>query len=187
MKRPSFFYGAAIAFAIAVSAGALFSAIAPLLGAAGTLRFLVPAMGLAYLVCLLRRSPETSGRITAIVLWFGVSCVAWVFTLPFPLYVLVQAGMLWLVRSLYFHSGLFASLLDLGLTALSVCAASWAISRSGSVFLAAWCFFLVQAAFVFIPSWSRPRSGADPDTAGDEHFECARRRADAALRQLLTR
>jgi hypothetical protein len=91
--------------------------------------------------------------------------------------------MLWLVRSLYFHAGTFPALLDMALTALSVCAAAWAVMRSDSLFLAIWCFFLVQAAFVVIPQrlGTTSKRAAEID---DGRFERARRRADAALRQL---
>jgi hypothetical protein len=93
--------------------------------------------------------------------------------------------MLWLARSLYFYAGVLPALLDLGLSALSVSAATWAITRSGSVFLAAWCFFLVQAMFVVIPGTLKKRATGAADE-NDDTFERARRRADAALRQLFT-
>jgi hypothetical protein len=187
MKRPSFFHGVLVALVIALAAGAVFAALVPLAGAGTTLRLMIPALGLAYLVWLLRRSAESTGRITAIVLWFLVSAVTWFLAPPIAVYVLTHAGMLWLVRSLYFHSGLLPALLDLGLSALSVSAATWAITRSGSVFLATWCFFLVQAMFVAIPSRFRAKSTADAPGNGNDAFECARRRADAALKQLFTR
>jgi hypothetical protein len=184
MKRPTFFYGVVVALAIAVSAGALFSTFAPLLGEGTALRLIVAAMGLAYLICLFRRGVESTGRITTVALWFVVSAITWLTAPPIAVYVLIHAGMLWLVRSLYFYSSAFPALLDLGLSALSVSAASWAMTRSGSLFLAVWCFFLVQALFVVIPHrLGRPaRRGADE--FDNDAFERARRRADAALRQL---
>ena len=72
--------------------------------------------------------------------------------------------------------------MDLGLSALSISAAVWAITHSGSVFLATWCFFLVQALFVTIPPALKRRAARRQ--APPQHFEHARRRADEALRQL---
>ncbi len=187
MKRPSFFPGVGVALVLALAAGAVFAGLSPLLGVGSTLRLLIPALGLAYVIWLLRGSAETIGRVTTIVFWFLASAIIWFLAPPIAVYVPAHAGMLWLVRSLYFHAGLLPAVLDLGLSALSVSAASWAITRSGSVFLATWCFFLVQAMFVVIPSRLRARSPADAPATGDEAFECARRRADAALRQLFTR
>jgi hypothetical protein len=93
----------------------------------------------------------------------------------------------WLVRSLYFYSGVMPALMDLGLNALSISAAVWAISRSGSVFLATWCFFLVQALFVAIPPTMQAKKKPERNTAANrENFNRARRQADAALRQLFT-
>lgn len=183
MRRPTFFHGAAVALTLAIGCGALFHALAPLLGAGHALRLIVPILGLSYLVCLFRRHGESTGRITAVVSWLVISGVTWLVAPPIAAYVLVHAGMLWLVRSLCFHTGALPALLDLGLSVLGVCAAAWAMSRSDSVFLATWCFFLVQAAFVVVPRRFGSRQG---NTAGidDDAFERARRRADAALRQL---
>lgn len=184
MKRPTFFHGVVVALAIAVAAGAVFSALVPLLGAGTALRLIIPVMGLAYLICLFRRNAESTGRITTVALWFVVSAVTWLVAPPIPVYVLIHAGMLWLVRSLYFYSSAFPALLDLGLGALSVSAAVWAMTRSGSLFLAVWCFFLVQAVFVVIPQRLGMPAPGDADEIDDGAFERARRRADAALRQL---
>jgi hypothetical protein len=184
MKRPTFFHGVAVALAIAVSAGALFSTLAPLLGAGSALRLIIPAIGLAYLICLFRRSAESTGRITTVALWFVVSAITWLIAPPLAVYVLIHAGMLWLARSLYFYSSAFPALLDLGLSALSVSAATWAMTRSGSLFLAIWCFFLAQALFVVIPHRLGAPARGYADEIDNDAFERARRRADAALRQL---
>jgi len=78
-------------------------------------------------------------------------------------------------------------LMDLGLSTLSVSATVWAITRSGSVFLATWCFFLVQALFVTIPPAVKGKKMAtDNPTPNNDNFEQARRQADRALRQLFT-
>jgi hypothetical protein len=75
--------------------------------------------------------------------------------------------------------------MDLGVSTLSISATVWAISRSGSVFLATWCFFLVQALFVAIPPAIKSAQKAQRNTAADnENFERAKRNADQALRQL---
>ena len=77
--------------------------------------------------------------------------------------------------------------MDLGLSTLSVSATVWAITRSGSVFLATWCFFLVQALFVTIPPAVKGKKSAARNVAADnDKFEQARRQADQALRQLFT-
>jgi hypothetical protein len=55
------------------------------------------------------------------------------------------------------------------------------------VFLATWCFFLVQALFVAIPPAIKSAQKAQRNTAADnENFERAKRNADQALRQLFT-
>ena len=71
----------------------------------------------------------------------------------------------WLVRSLYYYSGLLPALADLGVTALGAAFAVWAAQRSDSAWLALWCFFLVQAFHVLIPASLTQRGGA-ADAAG---------------------
>ena len=78
------------------------------------------------------------------------------------------------------------ALLDLALSAISVAGFVWAASRTGSVFLATWCFFLVQALFIAIPpALKRKASAVSRQT--NQSFDNARRRADAAIRQLANR
>jgi len=51
------------------------------------------------------RSGERVGRVTTIACWLAAACVAWLAGLPLVAYVLVHVGLAWLVRSLYYYSG----------------------------------------------------------------------------------
>ena len=186
MKRPSFIQGVIVAAVLGFFASAVLATLTPFVGLAAVIRLVVPALGLAYLLYLFSRSKEKLGRVTTLTGWGVLAAVAWWFAPPLPLYLLIHVGAIWLLRSLYFYSGLVPALMDLGISALSVSATVWAISRSGSVFLATWCFFLVQALFVAIPP-SLGRRGSDDDRPADnQRFDHARRQADRALRQLFT-
>ncbi|NQV87257.1 MAG: hypothetical protein HQ492_09300 [Woeseiaceae bacterium] len=187
MKRPSFFHGAIVAAVLAFFASAIVATLTPFVGLAAVIRFVIPAMGLAYLLYLFGRSEERVGRVTTLSVWAVLAAVTWWIAPPLPLYLLIHVGAIWLVRSLYFYSGVMPALLDLGLSTLSISATVWAISRSGSVFLATWCFFLVQALFVAIPPAIKSRQAKQHNTTADnETFENAKRNADRALRQLFT-
>lgn len=187
MTRPTFFHGVIVAAVLGFFASAVVAALLPFVGTGAVLRLTIPGLGLAYLWFLFSRSRERVGRVTTFACWSTLAVAAWWFAPPLPLYLLIHVAAVWLVRSLYFYSGVLPALMDLGLNALSVSAAVWAATRSGSVFLATWCFFLVQALFVAIPpSVRRPRQDRRAATAGDATFENARRRADQALHQLFT-
>jgi len=187
MKRPSFFHGVIIAAILAFFASAVVATLTPFVGFAAVLRLAIPALGLAYLLYLLSRSDERVGRITTLSCWGVLAAVTWWAAPPLPLYLLIHVGAIWLLRSLYFYSGMLPALMDLGLSALSISATVWALTRSGSVFLATWCFFLVQALFVVIPPGVKRKQHRQRNTAVDsERFEHARRQADQALRQLFT-
>ena len=187
MKRPSFFHGVIAAAVLGFFASAIVATLTPFVGLGAVLRLVIPALGLAYLLYLFSRSKERAGRVTTLFLWGVLAAVTWWVAPPLPFYLLFHVAAIWLVRSLYFYSGVLPALLDLGLSTLSVSATVWAITRSGSMFLATWCFFLVQALFVTIPPAIKSKPKQQRNTAlASETFECARRQAEQALRQLFT-
>ena len=187
MKRPTFFHGVVVAAVLGFFASAIVATLTPFLGLGAVVRLVIPLLGLAYLLYLLNRTAERVGRVTTLTLWTAMAAVTWWVAPPLPLYLMVHVGTIWLVRSLYFYSGVMPALMDLGLGTLSISAAVWALTRSGSVFLATWCFFLVQALFVAIPPAVQRKAKPEQSTPVDnENFERARRQADAALAQLFT-
>lgn len=188
MKRPGFFEGVLVAALLAAASGVAGAVLAPLFGLAVVVRLLIPALGLAYFLYLLGRSGERTGRLTVLAAWAVLAALSAWFAPPLPLYLAMHAGALWLLRSLYFYSGVLPALMDLGLTAASIAVTAWAATQSGSLSLTTWCFFLVQALFVAIPPAVRrgnPAASAPP--VPNEDFVRARRRAEAALQQLFTR
>jgi len=174
--------GLAAAFVFSACGAALLTALSPWLGAATALRAVVALLGFAYTVHVLGRSGERVGRLTTIVCWLGVAGGAWLADLPLVGYVLLHVGLAWLVRSLYHYSGLLPALADFGLSLLGAAFAVWAAQRSGSAWLALWCFFLVQAFHALIPPTLAQRGAAL--AAGDSAFERAHRAAEAAVRCL---
>ena len=187
MKRPGFLHGVIVAAVLGFFASAIVATLTPFAGLGAVVRLVIPMLGLAYLLYLLNRSAERLGRVTTLTLWTTMAAATWWIAPPLPLYLMIHVGAVWLVRSLYFYSGIMPALMDLGLNALSVSAAVWAITRSGSVFLATWCFFLVQALFIAIPPAVQRKAKPEQDTPADsESFDRAKRHADAALRQLFT-
>ncbi len=187
MKRPSFIHGAIVAAVLGFFASAVVATLTPFVGLGAVLRLVIPALALAYLLYLFSRSTERLGRVTALSAWAVLAVLTWWVAPPLPLYLLTHVAAIWLLRSLYFYSGFMPALMDLGISTLSVSATVWAITRSGSVFLATWCFFLVQALFVAIPpALAKKRAEQRSTSTESEQFEVARRQADQALRQLFT-
>lgn len=188
MKRPTFFHGVIVAAGLAFVASAIVAALTPFMGLGAVVRLVIPGIAIAYLVYLFSRSDERVGRVTTLSIWIALAAVTWWAAPPLPLYLLIHVAAIWLVRSLYFYSGLLPALMDLGLSMLAVSTSVWALTRSDSVFLAVWCFFLVQALFVAIPPAIGRRQQSGGSAAADNaSFEQARRQADEALRQLFTR
>mgnify|MGYP007068803260 CR=1 FL=1 len=80
------------------------------------------------------------------------------------------------------RGGLLPALLDMALVAFGVIALSAVLSRTGSVLLGCWCFFLVQALFVAIPRTPGADSASVPP---DDGFQRAHMAAQAALSRLI--
>ncbi len=181
-SSPSLAAGLGAAFVFSACGAALLAALSPWLGGAAALRAVVALLGFAYAVYVIARSGERVGRLTTLACWLVVAVAAWLAGLPLVGYVLLHVGLAWLVRSLYRYSGLLAALADLGLSLLGAAFAVWAAQRSGSAWLALWCFFLVQAFHALIPP-ALARGRMAPDAA-DDGFARAHRAAEAAVRRL---
>jgi len=186
-SKPTFLHGAVAAAALAFAASAMVAILTPFLGLGAVLRLAVPAVAGAYLLYFFRSNRQRTGRVVTLTLWTVLAAVAWWTAPPLPMYLLLHAGVVWLVRSLYAYSGVIPAFMDLGLSALSALALAWVLLRTGSVFLATWTLFLVQALWVVIPARIEGRTAARTPAAGNERFERASRQAEAALRQLFSR
>ena len=182
-RQPSFTRGLGAAFVLALAGGALLAALAPWLGGGTALRAVIALVGFAYVLHVIGSSGERVGRITTIAAWCVVAIGAWLIGLPLVGYVLVHVGLVWLVRSLYHYSGLVPALVDLGVSLLGAAFATWAAQRSGSPWLAFWCFFLVQAFHALIPATLAQRNGATADDREDV-FHREHRAAESAVRRL---
>jgi hypothetical protein len=185
MKGPTLPEGVAFALLASLAGSILLTALAGTLPSGLLLRLLLAAFGGAYVVYLLWRSRERVGRIVVAMVWIGVAATALWLSVPMPFYVLIHAGLIWLVRALYHHSSLFPALADLCLLGFGLATALWAFVHTGTVFLGVWCFFLVQSLFVLIPSSLNRRRNPQHQRWGDEErFDCAHRNAETALRDL---
>jgi hypothetical protein len=185
MKRPTFPEGVSVALAASLAGSMLYTAMEVVFPGVPVLRLLIAGIGLAYVVYLLGRSPERVGRMTTVAAWVVIASVLWLTHPPLLLYVCVHLGMVWLIRSLYFYASALSALADLGLTGLGLSAAIWAVTRTGSVFLGIWCFFLVQALFVLIPkSVPRKPGSGQANHEHEDRFQHAYRVADDAVRKL---
>lgn len=181
MRRPTFLRGVLVALVLAFAGAVTFAVLSPVFGNAVALRGIISLLGGAYVLYLLSSSRERSGRAVVPALWIVAAAILW-WLLPAPLpFAVAHVGLIWLVRSLYHHSGVLRALGDLALSAFSLAAALWALG-SGSVFLALWCFFLLQGLFVALIG----NGDRSVELAADDDFQQARLVAEASLKSLLT-
>jgi hypothetical protein len=185
MKSPGIIKGVIIAFLISLAAGIANLLFGGIVADATLFSLILCASTLAYLIYLLKHSSARVGRIVVISGWAVTSVACWLFDLPLFEQVFIQAGIIWLVRSLYFHTSIFAALLDFGLVSVGLAASAWAIVNTGSPATAIWSFFLIQSLFGWIPDLAKTQSGdAYSPRPGQAPFQSAHRVAVDAVRKL---
>jgi len=191
--KPSFVSEVVLALCLSATAGVLASSLMLLFDVQSVLRGLIALLGFAYVLYRLGRSRHRSGRIVVFALWCVAAGATWFVAPPLALYLCIHVTLIWLIRSIYSYASPLMAAADLGLTALAFTIASAVLIRSGNVWLATWCFFLVQALHVVIPASLRERAGldhrgldrrSDPDNGA---FLQAHRAAEMAVRTLTSR
>lgn len=185
MNKASFWEGVAMALLASVIGSISFFALTLLLSEGFALRLVISGLACAYLLYLLCRSQDHTGRILLMLSWFILLAMLWLFYPPLTLFLVLHVLAIWLVRCLYRYASLFSSLADLGLIAFSTASVAWAWHHTGSLFLSFWCFFLLQALFVFIPNGIK-RHDPGVTRTNETDFNRAYQAAEAAVRKLST-
>jgi hypothetical protein len=184
----SFGGGVLVALVLGIAGSVGFGTLSVVLGTLIALKVVIAVLGLGYVLWLFSRSRERIGRVTLLAVWGIAAAASWAFVPTLALYFAVHVGLVWLVRSLYFYSGVLPAVMDLGLSAFSAGVAVWAAGRSGSPFIAIWCFFLVQALAAAIPTRIRGRADAEGAAPPEsDAFRRAQRMAEAAVGRLAAR
>jgi hypothetical protein len=185
MNKLTILDGVTVAMVISLAAAAASLLLGGLIVYGLMFELLLYGATLAYLLYLLKRSQARVGRLLVIAVWAITCLTCWFFDAPLLGQVLIQAGMIWLVRSLYFHGSLFSALLDFGLVSSGLAASAWAMLNTGSLAAALWSFFLVQAFFSWLPQLGQEQPRNDLRGSNDpSQFQSAHRVAEAAVRKL---
>lgn len=185
MKRaPGFLEGVGVALVLSIIGGALFTMFSLFMAPGFLVRALIAGLSFSYVLYLLWRAHERIGLLTVLTGWLVSSILIWFLSPSILLYLLLHLGLIWLIRSLYFYTGILPALLDLGLSGMALLIALGAGLHTGSFFIGLWCFFLAQALFVFIPASMHRKSRGDAGTAQEDRFEHAHRVATDAVRKL---
>ena len=149
------------------------------------LRLVAAAAYLAYLVYLVRVRRSRIGSVTQVAVNLILSVVLCFFPASTSAVVFSLTLLLALNRALLFQKSLFSAALD-GLVALAgLMFAGYLVNTAGSIPMAIWGFFLVQAPFVLIP----PKAGSSLESgktdASSDPFVRSQRQAEAALERLI--
>ena len=187
-RAPSFLGEIVFGFVVSLVAAALALSLSFVVPAAFVARLIVAGLGLTIVLRTIRRSDEKTGRIVTTAIWFAAAAALWLTGIGLPAYVIAHVALVWLVRSLFAYTRLVEAGLDLGLGLLALSFAIFAAVRTESVFLATWCFLLIQAFHVTVPALvskvKAPAGDEEPFDDPNRGFAEAFKAADEALRRL---
>lgn len=175
LNRPGFIEGAGIALLISLLVTVSVTLFEWLLPSVLMGYLLIFASGLGYLLYLLTRGHQKTGRLSVIAIYIVSVAVMLLADVQASWVAMLILGEIWLVRSFYFYNSLLSALLDLGLTLFSLAGAVAAYLHTDSLFLSIWSLMLIQACFVWIPADWRQH-------ARDKHYRHTMDRFDVALR-----
>lgn len=185
MKTPGIIDGLVVAVLISLGAGAASLLMRGFVAYPTLFNMVLCAATLVYLIYLLKRCSARVGRMVVISGWAVSSLASWFFEVPLLEQVFIQAGIIWLVRSLYFHGSIFAAALDFGLISVGLAASAWSMVNTGSLAASLWSFFLIQALFCWIPDLAgKPSGDAYRGHRDSSSFQSAHRVALDAVRKL---
>jgi hypothetical protein len=187
MKSPGLLEGIVVAIVASITGGILIALLPIVSSQYTTIRILLSVLAIGYMLYLMKRSTERTGRVVMVAIWLIVTLGSLLLGTSVIGFALIQVTSIWIVRSLYFQSSPLPALLDLGLVAFGLVASAWAILQTGSVMTAIWCFFLSQSLFVLIPGFSRNRDAQNCfKPVEQDRFNSAHRVALDAVRKLST-
>jgi hypothetical protein len=189
MHRPTLLEGILIALVLSLSVSPLVVFVQLVTGSLLAWKIAVVAMAYTYVCYLLTRSGRRSGRVTLGLLALAMLLASLVFNLRFPTLLLLCVTLIWAMRSFAYSRSLVSAVLQGGVCVLGCGAALMMYGHSRSLALALWSFFLVQAAFVFIPAqWMHRPAAPSSATLGGaaDDFGRAYHAAEQALERLTT-
>ena len=190
MQRPTLLEGVLVALVLSLPAAPLVALLHSLVGSLLAWKAVVVAMTYTYICYLLVQRGRTSGRVTLGLLTLAVLLAGVALDLRSTSLLLLCVGLIWGTRSLAYSRSLVSAVLQGVVCVLGGGAALMVYGRSGSLALAIWSFFLVQAASVLIPPRLTRRSATNMyDELGgvSDGFARAHHAAEQALHRLATR
>ena len=183
MNKPSFLEGALLALGLSLLMAAMFTVMSAFFPTRWLLQAVIAGASLGYILYLLYRSKERTGRVAVVTLWLLYAVGVWLLAPSTLILLFSHVGAIWLIRCLYYHSSILIALLDLGLVVLGMLVSLWTLLHTHSLLLAAWVFFLMQALFSALPEQIRAVNTKLTNNQ-DDGFERAYASAEAAVRQL---
>jgi hypothetical protein len=190
MQRPTLLEGVLVALVLSLLGGPIVLLLQSLVGSLLAWKAVVVLIASVYIGYLLAQSGRRTGRVTLGLGALAVLLAALLLSVQMTTLLLVALTLIWGIRSFAYSRSLVAAALQGGVCLLGWGAARLVLAHSGHLALALWSFFLVQAAFVLIPTRLTRRPAVQRNkamTGLPDGFMSAYQAAEQALGRLHTR
>ena len=190
MQRPTLFEGILVALVLSLLVGPIVVLLQSLVGSLLAWKAVVVLTASTYIGYLLAQSGRRKGRVTLGLGALVVLLAVLLLNVRMTTMLLVALALIWGIRSFAYSRSLLAAALQGGVCLLGWAAARLVLEHSGHFALALWSFFLVQAAFVFIPTRMTHQPAVERYKASTDladSFMHAYQAAEQALGRLHTR
>ena len=190
--------GMGAALLLSILGAMVFSFGGSLLGSAAAARLGLTILSLLYLLYILQTSPAAQkemfrhsqsakrGVLVSLALWLVLTLLLYAFNPSIWIWLVVLTGFSWLVRCFRSYRSLWLAAGDALVNGVALILSLLTALHTHSVFLSLWCFFLIQAALVFLPGVRRSRQPST-DEFMVQQFDDAYRSAEAALSRIVAR
>lgn len=184
MKQITLLEGIGIAvLSVLVSLSALFMFQA-VFGWSRAAIFAIGLTAILYLAYLCRKSRLRAGKVTITISCLIILSAAMLIFKTLSGLLLFAVGIIWIVRSLLFYSGILPAGADSLLCIMSLALADRAVSAGGGIVTGVWVFFLMQSLWVLIPEYFNQQRPKQRNVRNQSRFNRAYETAEEVIRKL---
>lgn len=177
-----------LGLALSLAAAAVYQVTRGLFGNADAFRLVLLGCAAGYGLWTLRVADAKVGRLVAAVA-FTALAMALIIWNPNPwAWIGSLLAFNWLLRCLYRHDSLLASVTDAGLSMIALSIGIASLQHTHSLWIGLWCFFLTQALHHVIPKgWGARSARNESSNVISNPFDQAFRASEAAFSRLASR
>ncbi|NOQ65376.1 MAG: hypothetical protein GQ582_12770 [Methyloprofundus sp.] len=153
----------------------------PFLSTASSTALTLSLVIFLYLSFLIWQSPKALGKISLLLIDISLILGCVLFAFPSSTLIVIYLLLIWVNRSLLYHSNSLAILTDLALCLSTLLVTYWLVISAYGLIMVLWCLLLLQSLHCLLIV---QKNRSTPDTSNDS-FDQAYQAAEKAVQELL--